>query len=181
MNEPALRRLGRADFPMLSAWLAQAHVSRWWNHDTRPEALERDFGAVVDGLDRAEVFVACVQARPFGLLQRYTFADNPGYLAELATLVDVPCGALSMDYLVGEASDLRCGLGSAMLQVGVGSAWVAFPTAPAFVVPVGAANTASWRVLERAGFRRVAEGWLKPDNPVDDGRHYVYRIDRPAR
>jgi aminoglycoside 6'-N-acetyltransferase len=45
---------------------------------------------------------------------------------------------------------------------------------------VVAANTASWRALEKAGFRRVASGDLPPDNPVDDPLHHVLRIDRPA-
>lgn len=43
-----------------------------------------------------------------------------------------------------------------------------------------AANTASWRALEKAGLRRIAEGLIEPDNPVDDPLHYVYRVDRPT-
>ena len=50
------------------------------------------------------------------------------------------------------------------------------PTSP--VIPVAAANRASWRALEKAGLRRVAAGLLPPDNPIDDGWHYLYRIDR---
>jgi aminoglycoside 6'-N-acetyltransferase len=180
MQEPTLRCLERDDLPMVAAWLGQGHVSRWWNHDTRPQGVERDFGPVVDGLDPAEVFIACADGSPFGLLQRYTFADNPEYLAELSRVLDVPTAALSMDYFVGEPGALRHGLGTAMLQVGIRSTWAKHPTAPAIVVPVAAANTASWRVLERAGFRRMAEGSLQPDNPIDDRKHYVYQIDRPT-
>jgi aminoglycoside 6'-N-acetyltransferase len=44
---------------------------------------------------------------------------------------------------------------------------------------VSAANRASWRALERAGFRRFAEGDLQPDNPLDSLEHYVYRLHRP--
>jgi aminoglycoside 6'-N-acetyltransferase len=47
-------------------------------------------------------------------------------------------------------------------------------------VSVVAANVASWRALEKAGFRRVAAGELEPDNPVDDPQHYMLRIDRPG-
>ncbi|GAA1607828.1 hypothetical protein GCM10009789_72810 [Kribbella sancticallisti] len=39
------QRLTRADFPLLAGWLANPHVARWWNHETTPEALERDFGS----------------------------------------------------------------------------------------------------------------------------------------
>jgi aminoglycoside 6'-N-acetyltransferase len=35
------------------------------------------------------------------------------------------------------------------------------------VVPIVAGNRASWRALEKAGFVRIAEGDLAPDNPVD--------------
>jgi aminoglycoside 6'-N-acetyltransferase len=155
-------------------------VARWWNHDPRLEAIERAFGTVVDGLDPTEIFVVSTQGHPFGLLQRYTFADNPQYLLELTPILDVPASAISMDYLVGEPHALRRGLGTSMLQVAIRSTWLRYPLAPALVVPVVAANIASWRVLERAGFHRAAEGPLEPDNPIDDRLHYIYRIDRPA-
>jgi aminoglycoside 6'-N-acetyltransferase len=45
---------------------------------------------------------------------------------------------------------------------------------------VVAANVASWRALEKAGLKRVAEGPMPPDNPVDDALHYIYRADRPG-
>lgn len=225
-SPPALRRLARADFALLARWLGQPHVARWWNHETSAKALERDFGACIDGDDPAEVFIASIagthddiqnerpvevsnaplnepadptgptdqrapgtsQERPhqkprgtwpIGLIQRYTFADNPGYIDELAPLLAVPGEALSMDYFIGEPAALRRGLGSAMLQAALHSTWRDYPAAPAVIVPVSAANTASWRLLERVGFRCVACGPLTPDNPVDDPLHHVYQIDRP--
>jgi hypothetical protein len=45
---------------------------------------------------------------------------------------------------------------------------------------VAAGNGASWRALERAGFHRVAEGELTPDNAADPPDHVVYRLTRPA-
>ena len=41
-------------------------------------------------------------------------------------------------------------------------------------------NIGSWRALEKAGLTRVAHGELDPDNPIDDRRHRVYRVDRPT-
>ncbi len=56
--------------------------------------------------------------------------------------------------------------------------WDDYPDAPAIVVPVQADNRASWRALERAGFERIAEGELEPENPVDSWSHYIYRLAR---
>ena len=180
MTELSFRRLTRADFALLARWLQTAHVARWWNHETSPAALERDFGPTIDGDDLADIFIAVLQRHPIGLIQRYAFADNLDYATELVALVPVPAAAWSMDYFIGEPARLRSGLGSAMLQSMVRATWRDAPDAPAVIVPVAVANVASWRSLERAGFRRVAQGLLTPDNPVDDGEHYVYRVDRPV-
>jgi aminoglycoside 6'-N-acetyltransferase len=67
-----------------------------------------------------------------------------------------------------------------MIAAAVAGTWDAYPTAPCVLVAVVAANVGSWRALEKAGFTRVGEGPMEPDNPVDDDLHYVYRTDRPA-
>lgn len=173
------RPLTRADFALLGSWLAQPHVARWWNHESSPTAMEADFGAVIDRLDPADVFIVSHGSQPIGLLQRYTFADNPGYIIDLAGLIDAPGAALSIDYLIGEPELLGRGLGSEMIRAAVDAVWRDHPAAPSIIVPVSTANVASWRALERAGFTLAATGWLEPDNPIDDGDHRVYRIERP--
>ena len=175
----SFRPLARTDFELLGNWLAQPHVARWWNHESSPQAMEADFGAVIDRLDPADVFIVSHDERPIGLLQRYTFADNPGYIAELAHLIDAPGSALSIDYFLGEPELLGRGLGSEMIGAAIEAIWRDHPNAPSVIVPVSSANVASWRALERAGFTLVANGWLAPDNPIDDGDHRVYRIERP--
>jgi aminoglycoside 6'-N-acetyltransferase len=172
------RPLTRTDFALLGRWLAQPHVARRWNHEHSPQAMEADFGAVIDRLDPADVFIVSLEAQPIGLLQRYTFADNPGYVADLAGLIDAPAAALSIDYLIGEPELLGRGIGSAMIRAAVDAIWRDHPAAPSIIVPVSTANVASWRALERAGFTLAATGWLEPDNPIDDGDHRVYRIER---
>jgi len=176
----SFRPLTRADFALLGRWLVQPHVARWWNHESSPQAMEADFGAVIDRLDPADVFIVSHGARPIGLLQRYTFADNPTYIAELAHLIDAPGAALSIDYFLGEPDLLGRGLGSAMIRAAVDAIWRDHPNAPSVIVPVSRANVASWRALEGAGFTLAATGLLAPDNPIDDGEHRVYRIERPV-
>jgi len=170
--------LERADFPMLATWLAEPLVARWWNHETSAQALERDFGPSIDGTDLSEMFIGHLEDRPFGLIQRYAIASFAEYVMELETVCIVPAGALSMDYLIGEPDLRGRGIGTQMIAAFVGEAWAAYPDANHVIVPVSAANRASWRALERAGFTRIAEGELEPDNPVDSRDHVIYQASR---
>jgi aminoglycoside 6'-N-acetyltransferase len=67
-----------------------------------------------------------------------------------------------------------------MIRSALVRAWAGDPAATRVVIPVHAADQASWRALEKAGPRRVAEGGLTPDNPADDRAHRLHRADRPA-
>lgn len=173
------RPLAAADLPLLAEWLQEPQVVRWWNHEYTAEAIERDFGPSVRGEEPGEDLVVSLDGRPFGLLQRSVIQEYPGELTEFEAVVDVPKGAVELDYLIGEAALRGRGLGSRMLVEAVQNTWNDYPDAPAVLVTVVAANTASWRVVEKAGLQRIAEGPMSPDNPVDDPLHYVYRIDHP--
>jgi aminoglycoside 6'-N-acetyltransferase len=174
------RPLQRADFPLLGAWLAEPLVARWWHHDPRPAAIERDFGPSIDRADPTEIFIASGAHRPFGLVQRYRIDDNPEWGEELSMVWPVPPRALSIDYLIGEPACRGRGLAAAMIAGFVEHAWDRYPDSGDVVVPVAAANRPSWRALERAGFQRVASGELTPDNPIDTRDHVVYHCRRPA-
>ncbi|MBT2427970.1 acetyltransferase [Streptomyces sp. ISL-112] len=173
------RRLTEDDFPLLMSWLERPHVARWWNHETSAEAVRRDFGPAVRGDEPSEELLAHLDGTPFGLMQRCRLADYPEYLVEVATLIDVPSGAMTIDYLIGEPQLVGRGLGPRMIRSAVQAIWGEHPEASCVLVPVSAANRASWRALEKAGMQRVAKGELEPDNPVDGRAHYLYRVDRP--
>lgn len=172
------RRLTESDFPLLRTWLARPHVARWWNHDTSVEGVAADFGPTVRGEEPAEDFVVSVDGAAIGLVQRCVLADYPEYEQELAQVLEVPEHAATIDYLIGDPADTGRGLGTRIIGAIVDRTWTELPHVATIVVPIVAANTASWRALEKAGFRRVAAGELEPDNPVDDRLHFVYRIDR---
>jgi aminoglycoside 6'-N-acetyltransferase len=178
-HDIAFRPLRRDDFGMLATWLAEPTVARWWHHEYSRTALERDFGASVDGADATDVFVAALAGRPFGLIQRYPIAAYGEYVEELSRVCTLPPGALGIDYLIGEPEVRGRGLGAAMIGAFVAECWDAHPASDDVVVPVAAGNRASWRALERAGFVRIAEGGLTPDNPADPPDHVVYRMRRP--
>ncbi|GII78087.1 GNAT family N-acetyltransferase [Sphaerisporangium rufum] len=175
------RRLTEADFPLLARWLAEPHVARWWHHETSAEAVRRDFGPAARGEEPSEDLLVLLDGVPAGLVQRSRYADYPEYERELAPIVAVPAGAMSIDYLIGEPGMTGRGLGPRMIAEVIALTWADHPAASCVIVPVVAANRASWRALEKAGLRRAGEGNLEPDNPIDDRWHYVYRVDRPGR
>jgi aminoglycoside 6'-N-acetyltransferase len=168
------------DFLLLGGWLALPYVARWWNHQTSPEAVERDFGPTARGEEPAEDLLALLDGRPFGLVQRQRLVDFPDELALFAALLPVPPNAMSIDYLIGDPDLVGVGLGARMIRAVVADTWTAYPAAECVLVAVNTANTASWRVLESAGFVEVGTTDMPPDNPVDDPLHVVHRIDRPA-
>lgn len=174
------RRLTEADFPLLRDWLLSPHVARWWHHETTPEAVARDFGPAARGEEPSEDLLVSLSGAPVGLVQRSRYGDYPEYIEELAPILAVHPETVSVDYLIGEVSLTGKGLGARVIRAVVDETWTSHPAAPAVVVPVSAANRASWRALEKAGFTRVAEGELEPDNPIDDRDHVIYRFDRPV-
>jgi aminoglycoside 6'-N-acetyltransferase len=173
------RRLTRDDFPLLSEWLSQPEVERWWMHEWSEEALERDFGPSIDGSEPNEDWIALHHGYPVGLVQRSLVADYEENLRDFRLLGNVPKGTATLDYLLGEARGQ--GTGSAMLAAIVERTWRDLPESPAILVSVVAANTASWRALEEVGFRRVGAGACAPENPIDDPLHYLMRMDRPSK
>lgn len=175
------RRLTEDDFELLGSWLTDPEVRRWWNHDPAPHAVRRDFGPAVRGDEPSEDLVLLLDGAPVGLLQRCRFDDYPEYRAQVEACAEVPPGARTLDYLLGRPDVRGRGVGSAAIRAATDATWAEHPDTPAIVVPVVAANVASWRALEKAGYHRVAEGEMTPDNPVDDPLHYVYRVDAPDR
>ncbi|GAA3623682.1 hypothetical protein GCM10022223_45860 [Kineosporia mesophila] len=172
------RRVVEDDFPLLLEWLAEPLVKRWWNHETTAEAVEHDFGASARGQEPNQDWLALLDDDPFGLIQRSAFADYPEFRDPLARITEVPTGAMSLDYFVAASTLRGQGLGVRMISSMVTRTWVDHPGAPCIIVPVAAGNRRSWRALEKAGFTRVAEGDLEPDNPIDPPLHVVYRLDR---
>jgi aminoglycoside 6'-N-acetyltransferase len=174
------RPLAEPDLELLAAWLREPQVARWWNHDGDIESVRRDFGPSVLGTEPGEDLVMLLDGEPFGLVQRSLVADYPEDLAELTAILDVPEAAIELDYLIGVPALRGRGVGTRMIQAVVQDTWNAYPSTSVVLVPVVAANVASWRALEKAGLRRVAEGNMEPENGIDDPLHVIYRVDRPS-
>jgi len=174
------RRVTRDDFGLLARWLEQPLVRRWWNHEFTPEAVERDFGSSADGTEPNQDWLALHDGEPFGLIQFSHWTWYPEYVEEVSPILDLPDGAVSIDYLIGDPERLGVSAGPAMIRAFVDRIWATDPEASCVIVPVALANRRSWRALEKAGFTRVAEGELEPDNPIDNRDHVILRLDRPG-
>jgi aminoglycoside 6'-N-acetyltransferase len=167
------------DFPLLARWLAAPHVARWWHHETSAAAVERDFGPSARREEPNEDLLAFLDGAPLGLLQRSFWHDYPEYVDEMAPIMAVPSRAMTIDYLIGDAADVGRGIGTRMIRSALAGLWAEHKDAECVIVPVHADNIRSWRALEKAGLARIASGEIDPDNPIDDRRHHIYRIDRP--
>ncbi|MDF0530254.1 GNAT family N-acetyltransferase [Tsukamurella sp. 8F] len=171
----SFRRVTREDFPLLSAWLAEPHNRRWWNHD--PDTVEADFAAAVDGREPSEDWLALDDGVPFGLLQRQRWVDYPDEARTLEPVVTPGARDYGIDYLIGRASATGRGMGTEMISA---FCLLTFGEldADAVIVAVAAGNRRSWRALERAGFTRVGEVDMSPDNPIDPPDHVVDQLRR---
>jgi aminoglycoside 6'-N-acetyltransferase len=173
------RHVTADDFPLLARWLAAPHVARWWHHETSAEAVERDFGPSARREEPNEDLLALHDGAPLGLLQRSFLHDYPEYLTELTPITPVPSHAMTIDYLVGDAAHVGQGIGTRLIRSALEQLWTDHGDAECVIVAVHADNIGSWRALEKAGLSRVGSGEIEPDNPIDDRRHHVYRVDRP--
>jgi aminoglycoside 6'-N-acetyltransferase len=160
------RPLVRDDLPLLGRWLAEPGVARWWNHETSPEAVERDFGPSVRGEEPGEDLVLLLAGRPVGLLQRSRICDYAEDLVELSAVVDVPEDAYSLDYLLGRAGAARTRAGE---QVHRSRRGADLGRPPGRRVHPGPGRRGQprrpWRALEKAGLRRGRDRRADPGQP----------------
>jgi aminoglycoside 6'-N-acetyltransferase len=166
----------REDLPLLAAWLQQPHVSEWWRGEPHGlAAVEAKYGPCIDGDDPTDLFVVEADGRPVGMAQCYRIADEPEWARVFDGIVEVS-DAAGIDYLIGVPDATGRGIGTAMVAAMVPLVFERLSVA-SIVVTVQPANVASWKALERAGFRRCWSGELDSPDPSDTGPQHVYVID----
>jgi RimJ/RimL family protein N-acetyltransferase len=152
--EVTFRRLADDDLPMLHGWLNDPGVVRWWEgDDVSWDAVVRDYGST--NADSTEHWIASVDGRDVAWIQCYPAADEPEE-SDRWWALGVDRTAAGIDYLIGEPGDRARGLGSAIIRAFVAD--VVFGLHPQWSQACAgpyAGNTASWRALEKAGFRFV--------------------------
>ena len=150
----AFRRLTDDDLPILHRWLNEPGIVRWWEgDDVSWEGVVRDYGS--SNADDTEHWIASVDGRDVGWIQCYAGVDEPEEWAQLWALGVDRTGA-GIDYLIGDTADRGRGLGTSVIRAFVAD--VVFGLHPEWSQACAAPhveNTASWRALEKAGFRFV--------------------------
>jgi aminoglycoside 6'-N-acetyltransferase len=146
------RRLADDDLPMLHRWLNDPGVVQWWEgDDVSWDAVVADYGSTSPGAE--EHWIAQIDGRDVGWIQCYPIADSPDERAAWLPL-GVDETAAGIDYLIGEPMERGRGVGSSMIRAFVDQ--VVFGTHPNWTQAAAspyAANVASCRALEKAGFR----------------------------
>lgn len=144
------------DLPTMHRWLNDPEVVRWWEgDDVTWNGVVRDYSPHREP-EPVDHWIAAVEGVDVGWISCSTLADWPEE-ASAWTPHGVDLRAGTIDYLIGDSVPRRRGVGSEMIrrfvaQIGFGlhPDWSQVAVAPM------AANKASWRALENAGFVRRA-------------------------
>lgn len=167
------------DLALLAGWLARPHVARWWRDDPSLAAVEARYLPCLGGDDPTELLILEAAGAPAGFFQRYLVADNPQWADTLRSSgqPDVET-AIGIDYLIGEEPLTGRGLGTIAITAFTRLSLARYRAAGLVAVAVSQDNIASWRALEKSGYRRCWAGELDSDDPSDEGPMYLYRRDR---
>jgi aminoglycoside 6'-N-acetyltransferase len=150
----SFRRLTDDDLPMLHKWLNEPGIVEWWEgDDVSWEGVVRDYGSQND--EPIEHWIAVLDGRDVGWLDCYAMVDSPEEADGWAKFGMEP-DAAGIDYLIADPAERGRGVGTTMITsfvrdvvFGRHPAWSQVCAAPAL------GNVASWRALQKAGFRRA--------------------------
>jgi aminoglycoside 6'-N-acetyltransferase len=120
----AFRPLALDDAPLLTRWLAEPHVRRFYQKQPITLAeVEEEYGATIRGEEPSLSHIAASDGVPFGYIQCYANMAYPDY----AETIGVDHG-VSVDLYIGDPAFVGRGFGRAMLAGYL--ARVAFPAYP---------------------------------------------------
>ncbi len=144
-----LRPITDDDVPMVAAWLNTDHVRKWYEIPTLGVTIDDWLHEIRtrDGeFHWLSHFIALWHGEPIGLCQYYKCEDSDEDFGELP----LP-GSYGIDYLIGEETRLRKGLGKRMIAVLVEKVF-SLPNARRVTASIDKRNTASEKALLSCGF-----------------------------
>ena len=81
--EISFRRLGQSELPMLTRWLAEPHVRRFYQKSlVSPEDVNLEYGPAIRGEEPSSCHLAFCNGEPFAYLQCYRNRDYPDWLPD---------------------------------------------------------------------------------------------------
>src|SRR5262249_60829031 len=116
-----------------------------------------------------DLYVVLLDEREIGFIQTYSVVDYPEY----ASLIGLGDGTAGVDLFIADSALIGKGLGSEIVRRFVAQIVFADSATVRCIAGPAAANVASVRAFEKAGFRVVREF-------VEDGKPSVLlQVDRP--
>jgi RimJ/RimL family protein N-acetyltransferase len=164
-----MRTMEPDDLPLVSRWLAEEHVARWYIAGSSVEREVDDLRQSLIGAQAVHALVVLEGDTPIGWCQWYRCDDDPDWAAEIGA----EPGDVGIDYAIGVPACVGRGLGSELVATLVRRVRAQQPGV-AFMSDPDARNTPSRRVLEKNGFRLVAVKSLSSE-PTDDPMA-IYRL-----
>jgi RimJ/RimL family protein N-acetyltransferase len=163
-----------ADLSLVADWLRQDHLQEWWKDASAPDGAHAKYLPRIRGEEPTDMFVITFETRPIGFIQSYRMRDFPTWLKTIAGSGLTFPPAAGIDYAIGERDLIGGGIGSAVVSAFTDFVFTAYPDVEVIVVTPQAANRASCRVLEKAGYELAWTGMLDSDDPGDVGPAALY-------
>jgi len=170
----AFRPLTEADLGVVARWLREEHVQEWWKDPSAPERVREKYLPRILGNDPTDMYVVMFDGQDVGLIQSYRVTDHPSWAETIAGSGLAFPSAAGIDYFIGERDLVGQGIGSAAIRAFTDFVFAAYPDVEGIVVTPQAANQASCRVLEKAGYELVWTGMLDSDDRSDSGLAALY-------
>jgi RimJ/RimL family protein N-acetyltransferase len=168
----SFRPLGMDDLPLMFTWLGRPHVTKWYA--AAPSSFAEVMAKYAPRTAPAcpvQAFIVEVDGNDAGYIQTYAIDTFAEYAAQL----QCEAGTSGVDLFLGDAWRMGHGLGSAVVARFVDEVVFGRNGARAVIAGPSAANHASIRAFEKAGFRR----WKVVDAGGEEPE-CVLRIERAA-
>ena len=166
------------DIETIQAWLRQPHVQDWWKDPTAASRVAEEHRARQTGEDHTEMHVIVWRGSDIGMIQRYRLDDEPDFASAIAASGHTAADAAGIDYAIGAPDQIGHGIGTAVVAAFSADLFAAWPDIQEVVVTPQAANRASCRVLEKAGYQWRWTGMIHSDDPSDAGPAALYVLAR---
>jgi aminoglycoside 6'-N-acetyltransferase len=143
------RPLEKADFPQFATWLAEPHVSKWWQEPATIQHVEEEYGGCTRGDLRTRVYIVELGNKPIGVIQSYMVDDYPEHAKSINGSKEV-----GIDYFIGDPEYVGRGYGGKMISDFIDDVVRGlYPEALGVVADPEVKNIASVRALAKAGFK----------------------------